>query len=294
MGALVLLIGGSFFSGKGNLHTMWAGSSSIHLAGVPLAMAVIAALSGAFWGYDGWNNITFISGEIQNPQKNIPRSLFLGLLIIMTTYTLIVLSYTYLMPIDQIANSKFVASDAAGIAFGSAGGALIACMIILSTLGATNSSVLACPRVTFAMAESNRFFSMAGKVHPRYGTPGNALIIHLGWTSLLVFSGSFDMLTDMLVFVSWIFYGMSAFGVFVLRKKMPAADRPYRVWGYPFIPAAFVLFAGAFLFMTLYNDIDRYASGQTPLINSVFGLFLTALGLPLYIYFKRKNPEDRK
>jgi APA family basic amino acid/polyamine antiporter len=198
------------------------------------------------------------------------------------------------MPVDQIANSKFVASDAAYIAFGSTGGALISGMVILSTLGATNSSVLATPRVTFAMAESKRFFPMAGKVHPRFGTPGNALIVHLGWTTLLVFSGSFDMLTDMLVFVSWIFYGMSALGVFVLRVKMPQADRPYRVWGYPIVPGAFVLFAATFLVMTLYNDIDRYASGQTPLINSVFGLFLTALGLPLYIYFKLKNRENRK
>jgi APA family basic amino acid/polyamine antiporter len=292
IGALLLLIGGSFFSGKGDFHGMWKTSSTIHPVNGALVMAVIAALSGAFWGYDGWNNLTFISGEIRNPQKNIPRSLGFGLLIIMATYTLIVLSYTYLLPIDKIAGSRFVASDAAAAAFGRSGGALIACLIIVSTLGATNSSVLATPRVTFAMAQANRFFPMAGKIHPRFGTPANALVLHFVWTAGLVFSGSFDMLTDMLVFVSWIFYGMSAAGVFVLRRKMPDAIRPYRVWGYPVVPAIFVVFAAVFLVMTLVNDIQLYQRGQTPLINSVFGLFLTALGIPLYFYFKIRYPAS--
>jgi APA family basic amino acid/polyamine antiporter len=107
------------------------------------------------------------------------------------------------------------------------------------------------------------------------------------WTSVLVLSGSFDMLTDMLIFISWLFYGMSALGVFVLRKKMPDAERPYKVFGYPVIPAVFVAFTFFFLIATLINDIQLYNKGKTPIINSLLGLFLTVPGIPLYWYFKK-------
>jgi basic amino acid/polyamine antiporter, APA family len=166
---------------------------------------------------------------------------------------------------------------------------LIAGMVILSTFGTTNGNILATARVSFAMAQEKRFFAWTGKVHPAFQTPGNALVLHALWTSMLVLSGSFDMLTDMLVFVSWLFYGLSAFGIFILRRKMPDAERPYRVWGYPVVPAIFVLATLVFLILTLYNDISNYRNGISPLINSVFGLLLTGLGVPLYFYFKRSR-----
>jgi APA family basic amino acid/polyamine antiporter len=252
-------------------------------------LGLMAALSGAFWGYDGWNNITFIAGEIKNPQQNIPRSLLIGLLITIATYTLVVLAYLTVMPIEAIAKSGFVASDAATIAFGTAGGAIIAVLVMLSTFGTTNGNILATARVSFAMAQEKKFFAFAGRVHPVYQSPGNALWLHATWTCLLVFSGSFDMLTDMLVFVSWLFYGLSAAGVFVLRKTMPHATRPYKVWGYPYLPAAFVLFTAFFVASTLVVDIQNYVGGKTTLINSLFGLLLTAMGVPLYFYFHRKR-----
>jgi len=114
-------------------------------------------------------------------------------------------------------------------------------------------------------------------------------LLHGFWASVLVISGSFDMLTDMLIFISWLFYGMSALGVFVLRKKMPLTERPYRVWGYPFVPTMFVAFTLFFLVMTLYTDIANYVTGKTVFINSLMGIFLTCLGIPLYWYFKRRN-----
>jgi APA family basic amino acid/polyamine antiporter len=259
--------------------------------GWALLGALVAALSGAFWGYDGWNNITFVAGEIKNPQENIPKSLFAGLVVCIIIYSLITLSYIYVLPIDAIAGSAMVASDAATVVMGSLGGAIIALMVIISTFGTTNGNVLATARVSFAMAQEKQFFQSVGKVHPRFQTPGNALWLHGIWTSVLVLSGSFDMLTDMLIFVSWFFYGMSALGIFILRYKMPLAERPYKVWGYPFVPAVFVVFTFFFLIATLVNDIQLFSEGKSDIINSLLGLLLTAPGIPLYWYFKKRKSD---
>jgi len=138
------------------------------------------------------------------------------------------------------------------------------------------------------MGQQKQFFGWVGKVHPRFGTPANALVIQALWTVVLILSGSFDMLTDMLIFVSWAFYGLSAFGIFVLRRKMAHVERPYKVWGYPIVPAVFVLFSTFFVVATLWMDIYNYAIGKTHLINSLLGIFLTATGIPLYWLFRRR------
>jgi basic amino acid/polyamine antiporter, APA family len=287
--AIAVIISGILFSARGNTINFFADSSLVHPAGWGLVGAIVGALSGAFWGYDGWNNITFVAGEIRDPQKNIPKSLLIGLIVCIVIYALVTLSYLYLLPIDVVANSKLVAADAAQVIFGSIGAGLISVMVIISTFGTTNGNILATARVSFAMAQEKNFFQSIGKVHPRFNTPGNALVLHGVYTSLLVLSGSFDMLTDMLIFVSWLFYGMSAAGVFILRYKMRDAPRPYKVWGYPFVPLTFVLFTVFFLMTTLITDVYRYSTGESPMINSIFGLFLTAIGIPLYWYFKRRN-----
>ncbi len=287
--AIAGLVFGLLFSGAGSMSNVSTPSLSIHFEGWPLVLAIIAATSGAFWGYDGWNNITFVAGEVRDPRKNIPLSLMIGLSITILIYGLVTLAYTYVLPIDKIAHSPFVASEAASKSFGYIGGGLIALLVIISTFGTTNGNILATSRVSFAMAQQRNFFSWVGKIHPTFHTPANALALHAAWTSILVLSGSFDSLTDMLVFVSWLFYGLSAVGVFVLRRTMPHADRPYRVWGYPFVPALFILFTGFFLIATLYNDIYNYTHGTSPIINSLFGLLLTSLGVPLYFYFRKQK-----
>lgn len=290
--AMAMIVGGLLFSGKGNMTNLFADSNIVQPEGWALLGGIVAAISGAFWGYDGWNNITFVAGEIKNPQQNIPKSLLMGLVICICIYALITLAYLYVLPIDEVAQSSLVASDAAKVVMGTAGGGIIALMVIISTFGTTNGNILATARVSFAMARDNRFFAAVGKVHPRFHTPGNALWVQAAWTSILVLSGSFDMLTDMLIFVSWLFYGMSALGIFILRYKMPNAERPYKVWGYPFVPATFVLFTFSFLVATLVNDIRLFQSGESELINSMLGVLLTALGIPLYWYFKRKSNDQ--
>jgi APA family basic amino acid/polyamine antiporter len=284
--AIILLIGGILGSGKGSLNHLFTNlPSSPH--GWKLIGAYMAAIAGAFWAYDGWNNITFVAGEIKDPQKNIPKSLFAGLAFCIVIYALINLAYLYVLPIDKLAASQFVASDAAKVAWDTVGGSLIALIVIISTFGTTNANVLATARVTFAMGEDNRWFRWAGKVQPKFQTPGNALWLNALWTVALILSGSFDMLTDMLIFVSWFFYGMSALGVLILRKKMKNTPRVYKVWGYPFVPFIFVGFTTFFLCTTLYTDIYNYQKGTTPVINALLGILITCIGIPVYLFSKK-------
>jgi len=291
-GAIFFLIGGILFSGKGSFQNLFHNAPQ-NMQGGSILSAYIAAIAGAFWAYDGWNNITFVAGEVQHPQRNIPRSLFAGLFFCIVVYALVNLAYIYVMPVENLGASHFVAADAATVSWGAIGGSIIALMVILSTFGTTNANVLATARVTFAMGGQNKWFAWAGKVHPKHQTPGNAIWLMAIWAIILVISGSFDMLTDMLIFVTWFFYGMSALGVFVLRKKYPGTQRPYKAWGYPIITFLFVGFTAFFLVSALYDDMRNYVQGKTPMINSLLGLCITCVGIPLY-YLQSHSRKEKK
>ncbi len=286
--AIILLIGGLLFSAKSSSANIFTNAASMPV-GTALLGAYTAAIAGAFWAYDGWNNITFVAGEIKNPQQVIPKSLFMGLSFCIIVYALVNLAYVYVLPINKLSASSFVASDAAAVVWGTLGGSIIALMVMLSTFGSANANILATSRVTFAMAAENRWFKWAGKVQPKHNTPGNALLLNAFWTCVLIISGSFDMLTDMLIFVSWFFYGMSALGVFILRKKMKTFLRSYKVWGYPIVPLLFVAFVAFFLCTTVYNDVVNYNKGTSPVINSVLGIIITCSGIPVYLLSKKKQ-----
>jgi len=288
IGVIVLVVLGILFSGNGSVqHFITPGAHPKE--GWNLVGGIVAALTGAFMAYDGWVNITFVGGEIRSPQKNIPRSLLTGLLVCIGVYLLINLAYLYVLPVDVMATSPLVAEDAIAVALGKTGGAIVAALIVICTFGAVNGNALSIARVTYAMGKDRLFFAWTGKEHPRFRTPGNALWLHGIWASLLIMSGSFDMLADMFTFVSWVAYLLGAAGVFILRKKMPLQSRPYRVWGYPLVPLLFIGFAAFYLVSTIWNDIVRYRAGETPVINSLLGLAITALGVPLYVYFKRPS-----
>jgi len=290
--AIILLVGGLFMSGKGSFSNFFESSELIRPAGFALLTAMVAACNGALQAFDGANNMLYLTGEIKNPGKNIPRSLFIGLSVCIVIYLIINAAMIYVLPVDQMAGSKLVASDAAKIAFGIIGGGLVAFLISFSVLGTTASNVFTPPRMTFAMARDGQFFKMAGRVHPRFHTPGNALLIHLGLMILMVLSGSFFILADMYIFIVWAFNLMMMIGLFILRKKMPDKERPYKVWGYPWIPLLVILFNAFYLIITLVDDIQNYIEGKTRLMNSVFGIFVTAAGIPLYYYFRRKYKND--
>lgn len=294
MAVIAGLIFGIFFSGNGTINNFFHAGNPRQ--GWDLMSGIIAAMTGAFFAYDGWVNISFVAGEIKNPQRNIPRSLFLGVFTCIIIYVLVNQAYLYVLPVERIAGSSLVASDAIAVAFGQTGAALVAAMIVISTFGANNANIMTTPRVTFAMSRDRVFLPWAGKEHKRFHTPGNALWLHGIWTSLFIFTGTFDMLTDMFVFITWIAYLFGAVGVLILRRRMPDHPRPYKVWGYPFVPILFIAFTAFYLVMTLWNDVSNYLHNRQPVINSLLGLVITALGIPIYIYFrmryKQKLPDQ--
>jgi APA family basic amino acid/polyamine antiporter len=286
--AILILVFFAFTWSGSSIENFTQNASSYSFKGAGVFAGIIAALSGAFWSYDGWNNITYIAGEVKEPQRNIPRSLIIGTIIIIAIYLLINLAFIYVLNIEEMAKSTIVAADVALLSMGEIGAAFVSAAVMISTFGTSNGTIMVSARVYYAMSRNGMFFQKIGNSHSRWKTPANSLIWQAIWSSLLVITGTFDTLTDMLIFVSWVFYAAGAYGVFVLRKKMPDVPRPYKVIGYPYVPAIFVFFATLFVILTFYNDIDNYINGRTELINSVFGLFLVAIGLPIYFYYNSK------
>jgi len=287
--AILLLVFGILISGKGDGKNFLHHSTSFDLHGWSLLLAFMAATTGAFASYDGWANVNMVAGEIRDPRRNLTRSLIIGLFGCIVIYLLSNIAYVYALPIDQIASSKLVAADAVEKVLGIGGAAVIAVLIIISTFGATHVNLLANARVVFAMGEDKTFFSWAGKVHPRFQTPGNSVIIIGTWSCLFVITGSFDILADMFIFMEWVFYGLTVAGVFILRNRLPHANRPYTVKPYPLLPLMFILFTLFYVASTLITDVSNFRNGKTPIINSVFGILLTLVGIPLYGYFRRKK-----
>jgi APA family basic amino acid/polyamine antiporter len=287
--ALVILIVGLVSSGKGSFQHFFTGDAAIRPAGIALVAALVAACNGALQAYDGFGNMVYVAGEIKNPARNIPRSLLAGLFICIIIYLFVTGAMLYMLPIDAMAQSALVASDATRKAYGTIGGGVVALLIIISVIGTTNASVMTAPRMTFAMARQHHFLPWAGKVHPVFLTPARAILLHFAVMAVMVLSGSFYILADMYIFITWAFNLMMVAGLFRLRKKWPDVERPYKIWGYPWLPLLLLLSNLLYLVITLINDISRYAAGETQLIHSVFGLFLTALGIPLYWWFKKKH-----
>ena len=281
--AFFLVVG--FNSDKGSMSnlTTAATNASTTLNGWTLVKAMFLASLGAFWGYDGWNNIAFIGEEIKNPKRNLPLALGLGTLGVMAVYVLINFVFLYVLPIDYFIQlnetpNKIAAVEVAGEISGPLGMVLVACLILVTTLNSTNSSILMSARMLYAMARDKTFFNQAASVHPTYNTPDKALFIQAAWAVLLVFSGSFDQLTDMLVFAAFLFYAATAFGLMYLRIKAPTADRGYKVIGYPIVPVLFLLFCITICAMTLINQP----------FEAMMGLVLIDSGLPVYWWLGRR------
>jgi len=286
MAVIAAVIFGIFFSGNGSIHNFVTPSEHPPAGGWNLTGGLVAALTGAFMAYDGWINVTFLGGEIRNPQKNIPRSLITGVFLCIVVYVLINQAYLYVLPVDKMAQSPLVAADAIALALNKTSGAIVAALIVICTFGAVNGNTMASARVTYAMGKDKVFLPWAGKEHRRFHTPGNALWLHAIWCCAFIITGSFDMLADMFTFVTWVAYLLGAVGIFILRKKMPLQPRPYKVWGYPLVPVLFIAFASFYVVSTIWNDVSNYRAGNVSVINSLLGLAITALGIPLYWYFK--------
>jgi basic amino acid/polyamine antiporter, APA family len=291
-GMLAILVAAFLPVSGGSVANLTAPGSMTAKTGLGLVLAIAAALQGAFWAYDGWVKASYIAGEVRDAQRIVPRATVMGMLIVTAIYLLMNVAYCWVLPTDAMAQSKLVAADVANRVF-SGGGKWVAVVVMISTFGANNAVILTSARVYFSMARRNVFPAILGRAHPRFHTPSASLVVQGLWSILLVFSGTFDMITDMLVFVAWIFYAAGAYGVFVLRRKRPDAPRPYRVPGYPWVPAIFVAFATVFVALTLYNDIANFraavTAGRPALINSFLGIALVLLGTPIYFIYRRRR-----
>jgi len=239
----------------------------------PLGLAMVSVL----WTYDGWIFITYVAGEVKNPGRNIPLSLVFCMLIVISIYLLINFVFTYTLGIGAMGTSTLVASDSAFIFLGEKGAVLVSIIILISLLGANNGFILTSARINYAMARNRLFFQQAAKVHPKFKSPANALIIQAVWACTLTFSGTYNQLITYIIFASWIFYAMSCAAVIILRKKRPEMKRPYKTPGYPYIPIIFILFAVFLTFNTILEAPRDAAVGA--------GIILA--GLPLYFYWKK-------
>jgi APA family basic amino acid/polyamine antiporter len=226
-----------------------------------------------------------VGGEVRDPQRNIPRALIGGVMGIMVLYLFVNAAYFYVLAPEAVASvsaSSSVALETAMRFLGPAAVGLMAAGLMASSFGTLHTSILAGSRITYAMAQDGLLPKTLAGVTPRSRVPAASVLLHGTWASILALSGSFDTLTDYVIFGSWIFYGMAGASVFVLRRKWPDAPRPYRAWGYPVVPALFLLVTGFLLVNTLV---------ATP-VQALSGLGLILLGLPVYwFYARRLGPE---
>jgi basic amino acid/polyamine antiporter, APA family len=248
--------------------------------------AFYTAMLAAFWAYQGWVSVGFIGGEIRDPKRNIPIGIVTGVFIVIFIYLLVNITYLTLLSIPQLvqiheSGNQIAAVEAVRTFWGKGGVVFISLLILVTTLGCTNASILTGARPYFAMAREKLFFRSITKIN-HANVPSNSLLWQGIWASVLVLSGTFDQLTDMIIFAVFIFYGATALGVFILRRRMPEAHRPYKVWGYPVVPAVFILFCIGLFFNTIITRPREAA----------IGLILIFSGIPVYFLLKRRYSKS--
>jgi basic amino acid/polyamine antiporter, APA family len=258
------VLGGSHGASTANLTT--AASGPIHIGNMGLALVSI------LWAYDGWGDLSFASGEVKDPTRNLPRAIVLGTCAIIAIYLLTNLAYLYVSPIDAVARSPLVAADTMFALFGRLGVVLVSIFVMISSFSSLNGSMLASPRVFFAMADDGLFFETVARVHPRFRTPYVAILVAALLGIALVMSRSFEALTNTFVLAIWPFYALGIAAIYRLRRLRPDLPRPVRVVGYPVVPAIFILSVVAFVANALIND-------PAPTLIT-FALILT--GIPVY------------
>lgn len=247
------------------------------------------ALVASFWAYKGWESATYSAGEVKAPERSLPLGLLMGTLIVIGIYIVTNLAYLYAMPSSEIAKSPRIASEAMKLAVGPVGASIISFIILFSITGAANQTILCSPRVYFAMARDGLFFKKISEVHPRFLTPHYSIIVLGVWSLILsLLLKTFEKLFTFVVFGEWIFFGLTAGAVIVLRKKRPDLPRPYKTLGYPVTPIIFIL-ASIFIFAnSLVQQFKQALFGE-----AAFGLIIILTGIPVYFYWKRKPSRPK-
>ena len=276
--AIIVGIGLACFAYRGgagwsNFTTDFAGAKG----GVAGFMAALVA---ALWAYDGWNDLNQVAGEIRQPERNIPIALILGVAIVGALYVLVNAGVQYVLPGAAVAASPRPASDAVALVLGAFGASIVSAGMALSMLVTLNGTTMSGARVPFAAARDGYFFPSVAKVHPRFFTPSVAILLQLGLAvALLVVGQNFRQLFTLAIFAEWLFYMITSTTIFVFRRREPDAPRPYRVWGYPVVPALFVLASGVLLYYTFTDN----------LLNSAVGSLVILAGVPVFYYFRRRS-----
>ncbi len=237
------------------------------------ALALVAGL----FAFGGWHMVTYSSEETINPRKTIPRALVLGTMVVTACYVSVNTVYMYLLPLHTVATSTRVASDAADAVFGFGGGAIMSGLVIFSTFGALSGIILAGPRVYFSMARDGLLFRWLGEIHPKYRTPHRSILAQAVWSSVLVATGTYRVLFTRVIYTEWIFFGVMAAGLFILRRRSGLV-RDYSVWGYPIVPAIFIISAFAIVINQILSNV----------VESMVGLLLVLIGLPVYHLWVKK------
>ena len=280
-GALSLLVLAAF--ALGGAH----GASLEHLTAAsvgPLTLGSIGlALVSVLWAYDGWADLSFVAGEVKDAGRNLPRAIILGTLALIAIYVLTNLAYLYVLPIDTMRSSPLVAADTMLALFGHFGVVLVSVFVMISSFSSLNGSMLASPRVFFAMAEDRLLFQGIASVHSRYRTPYVAILVAAVLGMALVMSRSFERLTDTFVLAIWPFYALGVAAIYRLRRERPELPRPYRALGYPVVPAVFIASVIAFVVNALINDTT----------NSIITFALILAGLPVYQFFFSSHESRR-
>ena len=268
--ALVILIGAAFFSG----HSATGGESAPGRAGFAHFGVAMAA---CLMAYNGWSYVSFVAGEVRDPERNLLRSLVIGMAVVAVLYVAANLAYLKVMTIPEIAATERVGADVATRTMGSIGGTFVSLAVLLSITGAINGCILTGARIPFAQARDGLFFARLGEAHPRFQTPGFAIVCGGIWTAILVVSGSYETLYSYSTLAAWIFYTMSVAAVMVLRRKLPDAARPYRMWAYPWTLWLFVA-------VSVWFMADAVVTEPRP---SAMALTIVATGALAYWMWRR-------
>ncbi len=273
LGLLAALIVIGLGSGQGNVaHFRSATAAAGGWTGF------FAALVAALWAYDGWNNVSMVASEIRHPQRNLPLALIFGTLAVMLIYLLTNAAYFYILPAEAVARSERVAAEMMRRLLGTYGADAVSLAAMVSIFAALNGSILSGSRVPYALARDGYFFRPLAEIHPAHRTPSVSILVLSLWACLLIFTGRYRELFTYVIFASWIFYGMTAAAVIVLRRKRPDLIRPYRSLGYPILPLLFAAGSAAVVFSTLLHSPRE----------SAIGLTLIVAGLPFYFWRRRR------
>ena len=279
-GVLILIIAGvCFASSRGsllNFHTFFSGAQ----AGIG---GFMVALIAALWAYDGWNDLTMVAGEVRRPERSLPIALIAGLFIVGALYMATNAAIQYILPAAQIAASPRPAVTAMALVTGGWGAALVSVAMAISILVTLNGTIMSGARIPFAAARDKLFFAQMATIHPRFQSPSTSLVVQGSLATVLLLAvGRFQQLFELAIFAEWLFYMVTATTVFVYRQRLPNAVRPYRVWGYPVLPALFVVAAGILLFYSYAENLK----------NSLIGTGIILVGIPLFGLLGSRRPKS--